>query len=206
MRRYTLNILLVLNLLLSIGLAWMWFDETGARRSVAWVPPSLRKGELPKWPASLKPTTEDTTVFLNTLEKPLFSLNRRPPPPPPPVTPPPPPPPPDPLQTINIVGVFGTGLGSGIFATIDGGMRRIAKGDLIGEWTLKAVGDREATFSRRDERKVIRLTYDTLVTGPALPPSPPPPSPANAPTAGAAPAAAPRPVPRAVFGGGLLTP
>ncbi len=169
MRRYLFPLLCLVNIALCGVLAWLWVDEQGQLRHVTWSAPAMVKGDVPVWPEQLTGKVEDASVFLNIIEKPLFSPSRRPPPPPPPPTAPPPP---DPLQGIQMVGVFGSGPDAGILATIEGRMRRVAKGDKVGEWSLKAVSDRTATFVKADEQRVVDLRMARLSSAPANAPQP----------------------------------
>ena len=81
------RILLLLNLILAGGLAWLWFDESGRLRDVAWTPPAALAPELakPTKPSDLAAAgvlQTNPTQYLALLERPLFAPDRRPPPPP----------------------------------------------------------------------------------------------------------------------------
>jgi hypothetical protein len=210
MRRYLTTLLIIANLGLGIGLGLLWVDDGGNLKNVHWAEPAPVKPEMPVWPVSLQTPLTDNNAFLNVLERPLFSPSRRPPPPPPP---PVAPAPPDPLLDAQILGVFGSGDVGGVFALIQGRMRRLAKGEQVGEWLLKGVSDRDATFDRKGEVRVIRLTNARLNSSSGAPPvyraalvqaRPPetPPSPVATPSSAEAPVQSPPKIGGAVFGGG----
>lgn len=149
--------LILLNVALAAGLAYLWVDEQGHPRDLSWTPP-----------APLVPDTQahvmvnsvgsepDMVAFAQVLERPLFSPTRRPPPPP---KPPAPPPPPDPLANVHIYGIFvgeeeGTG---GMLVSISGKVRRVTTADDVSGWKIKALKDREVTLVRGEETRVLRL-------------------------------------------------
>lgn len=191
MRSRALQVLLLLNLVLAAALASLWWDADGQLRNVRWIPPAAVRGQIAALP-QLQPATADlAAATLAVAERPLFSPARRPPPPPPP---PAPPPPPDPLQTLQVVGVAGTGASASILARLDGKVRRIASGESVGEWQLKSASDREVVFDRKGELRAFRLTAAPLTNAPGTAPvfrapTPPMPPPSTAPSAATAPAA-----------------
>ena len=85
MKRYALNLLLLLNATLALVLAWMWFAPDGSLRNAHWTAPPPRTANysamLPPLPGI---ASADTSQFIAMLDRPLFSSSRRPPPPPPP--------------------------------------------------------------------------------------------------------------------------
>jgi hypothetical protein len=174
MRRNVISLMLLLNVALAVALASLWFDHEGRIRNVHWVAPAAIVPELAVLPALQPLYTDDVSKLMLATERPLFSPSRRPPPPPPPPPPPVVPPPPDPLQTAELRGVFGSaggGANGGVLARIDGRMRKIFKGDAVGEWSLKAVDASSATFERNGETRVINLTISRLATSTSvLPP------------------------------------
>ncbi len=181
MKRYTIHLLATLDLLLALALSWLWFDASGQLRNVHWAPPAPQK---PDFSGALPPATPanaaDVSRFLATLERPLFSPSRRPPPPVV-VVAPPPPPPPDPLNTIQLFGLFAGKDSAGVLAKVDGKMRRIHLTETVGDWSLKAIQDRDITFVRGAETRVLPLVH-------ARPPPPPaPPVMAANPAGGASP-------------------
>lgn len=159
------RILLLLNLILAGGLAWLWFDESGRLRDVAWTPPAALAPELakPTKPSDLAAAgvlQTNPTQYLALLERPLFAPDRRPPPPPV-VAATPAPPPPDPFANIQISGIF-TGDPAGIIANVDGKPRRIKVNDSVGAWTLKSIVGREITFGQGGDSRQLRLNYSRL--------------------------------------------
>lgn len=112
MIRYARAVLILVNVALAAVLAWYWLDADGHVRNAHWSPPSPIN---PEWPpnAAAKTTVPDTSTFLVTLERPLFSPSRRPPPPPKPVTSDAMPEV-DPLAGMQIVGIYGSGERGGI--------------------------------------------------------------------------------------------
>jgi len=148
-----LRLLVLLNLLLAAGLAWLWVDEHAVLRSLAWVAPKALSPDI-TLPANSSGAA-DLAQFAVILERPLFAPDRRQPPPP---APPAPPPPPDPLANIQISGIF-TGDNAGILARVEGKLRRIKLNEAIGPWTLKSIDDRDILFSQGDQDRKLRLNY-----------------------------------------------
>lgn len=151
------RLLLLLILLLSGGLAWMWFDEHAQLRNLAWVAPKALPPDIkvPAGPAKTDPTISDLSRYAAILERPLFAPERRPPPPPAP------PPPPDPFATIKIQGVF-SGANAGILASVDGKSRRVKINETIGNWTLKSIDGRDVTFIQGEEKRQVHMAYARL--------------------------------------------
>lgn len=157
MKRYALHALVVLNVLLAGFLVWLWVGQDGQLRNVKWTPPSAIKPDFSAPPhASSKSPRPDMSLVVATLDRPLFSPNRRPPPPvvagavaaePPP----------DPLGNVLIQGVYsGAGTG-GIIANVDGVSKRVSINEKIGDWTLKSIEERDVKFVRNDESRVVQL-------------------------------------------------
>ncbi len=157
MRRYTSHALIVLSLMLVGVLAWLWVDPDGQLRDVRWTPPTAIKPEFLTVPRALaKRQSADVTLALEILERPLFSPSRRPPPPVV-VAPVAAEPAPDPLGNVLIQGIYsGTEMG-GIIANVGGVSKRISINEKIGDWTLKAIDERDVKFVRNDESRVIQL-------------------------------------------------
>jgi hypothetical protein len=154
---------LLLNLSLAAGLAWLWFDENGKPRDVAWIPPAALAPELATPVQASDSATKgasatNLTQYLALLERPLFAPDRRPPPPP---APPSAPPPSDPLANIQVTGIF-TGDSAGIIANVDGKARRIKVNDNVGAWTLKNVSGRDVTFVQGSDSRQLRLNFSRL--------------------------------------------
>lgn len=155
-----LHLLGLLTLSLAGGLAWMWFDENAQPRNLVWIAPKPLAPDI-KAPAGADrsgATAATAAAFAVILERPVFAPDRRPPPVPPP---PAPAPPPDPFATIQIRGIF-TGADGGILATVDGKTRRVKVNQAIGNWTLKSINGRDATFVQGEENRVVRLAYARL--------------------------------------------
>jgi hypothetical protein len=180
--------LILLNLALAAGLAYMWLDEQGQPRDLSWTPPApLVPDAQGHAMAHSVGSAPDMVAFAQVLERPLFSPTRRPPPPP---KPPAPPPPPDPLANVHIYGIFvgeeeGTG---GMLASIGGKVRRVSTADDVSGWKIKAFKEREVTLVRGDETRVLRLVQARPSAAPKPGAAAPPPRPvAGAATAPAVP-------------------
>lgn len=155
-----IRLLALLSLLLLGGLAWLWFDQSGDARSIAWMPPSPISPELTKPVAVASATglSANPAEHLLILERPIFAPDRRPPPPPaPPVALPPP----DPLENIQLSGIV-SGANPGIIARVDGKARRLKINESIGAWTLQSISGRDVTFAQGTDTRQVRLTYSRL--------------------------------------------
>ena len=145
----------VLALSAAAAVAYLWLDpQTGEARPQVWSRPPLVKPDLPtldKRPDVLLPAA-DPSSYVAMLERPLFAVDRRPPPPPKVVVEPPP----DPLNTLQVVGLF-SGQFSGVIANVEGRTRRIKVQDKVGDWTLEAIERRDAVFVRGDEKRTVGL-------------------------------------------------
>ena len=215
MKRYALNLLLLLNATLALVLAWMWFAPDGSLRNAHWTAPPPRTANysamLPPLPGI---ASADTSQFIAMLDRPLFSSSRRPPPPPPPPPPAQAQAPVDNLSTARLSGLFfGDGVG-GIIINIAGKHRRVRLNEGVDGWLLKSIQERSVTFARGGESRTLPLPRGALTTYTGLAPAPgqaamnlatPGASPLTpaAPSGGAAGAGAPAGAapPRAVFGG-----
>lgn len=169
--------LMVVNLALAAGLAYLWLDEQGRPRDLSWKPPApLVPDTQAHAMANAVGSPPDMVAFAQVLERPLFSPTRRPPPPP---KPPAPPPPPDPLANVHIYGIFvgeeeGTG---GMLLSMGGKVRRVTTADDVSGWKIKALKEREVTLARGEETRVLRLVQARPEAAPrpgtaALPPRP----------------------------------
>ena len=153
-----MRLLLVLILLLSGGLAWLWVDQQGQWRNLAWSPPKALPPDIKVptgAPQANGPVGAETAAIL---ARPLFAPDRRPPPPP---APPAAAPPPDPLANIQIQGIF-SGQNAGILARVDGKVRRIKLNETVGPWTLKSIDGRDVTFGQGNDSRKLRLDYARL--------------------------------------------
>ena len=173
MRLRPVRLLLLLILALAGGLAWLWVDQQGHWRNLAWAPSRALAPDI-KVPASGMPADGLAPAqSASIVARPLFAPDRRPPPPPPPPAPPATPPPPDPLANIQILGVF-SGENAGILARVDGKVRRIKVNDTVGLWNLKNIEGRDVTFEQGGESRQLRLAYarlDTVIPK-VMPPAP----------------------------------
>ncbi|ABM56461.1 hypothetical protein [Verminephrobacter eiseniae] len=169
-KTHILRLLLAVNLLLACALAALWFTPARALRHLHWQPPAARAPQFSD-PGSGLPARNPVLVssFLVTLERPLFSPNRRPVPIAPVAAPA------DPLANIQLQGLYsaqGAGAG-GIFARVDGKDRRIAVGSTLGDWTVKGIAGTEVTLARGADIQVLRLLPSRLgAVAPAPPASP----------------------------------
>lgn len=157
MRRIAIPLLALVDFALLAGLLFLWVDPSGQVRDFHWSPPNPTPLNI----SALSPVDEGRTKegegqFIAILERPIFSPIRRQPPPPPP---PAPPPPPDPFASVQLYGIFAGSADAGIFARIDGKVRRVKLNENIGAWTLKTVDNRDATFERESETRVLKLVH-----------------------------------------------
>jgi hypothetical protein len=163
MRVTSSRALLVANLVALTSLASLWVDESGQLRNSSWVAPAPVKVDVTPLPFFAKASAPmaDPGIFLATLERPLFAPDRKPPPPPPPPAPPAPPPIPDSLAGARLLGIISGPAGSVLIRT-EGRVRRVVLNQTLGDWTLKSVGQRDATFERNQETRVVQLEYASL--------------------------------------------
>lgn len=157
MKRYATHALIVLNGLLIGLLAWLWVGPDAQLRDVHWTPPTAIKPDFSAAPRALStPPRIDMSLVVATLDRPLFSPSRRPPPPVVVATAAAEPPP-DPLGNILIQGIYSGAETGGIIANVGGVSKRISINEKIGDWTLKAIDERDVKFVRNDENRVIQL-------------------------------------------------
>lgn len=170
MRKSTVKLLAFINMVLAAALTWMWFDAQGHLKNTHWAVPAVRPadfaGMLPKVE---RPQGGEVGRFMATLDRPLFSPTRRPPPPVI-VTVPPPPPPPDPLNNTQLLALIVGPHSGAIVARVDGKVRRVRLNERIGDWTIQSVKDRDVTFARGNETRVVRLDRARAAAGSPLPP------------------------------------
>jgi len=166
MKRYALQLLTALAVGLALVLAALWFKPDGSIRNGTWVPPEpLRTDYQVMLPALPAAGSADTSRFIAMLDRPVFSVTRRPPPPPPPPPAAVPPPPPDNLSTAKLSGVFqGAGAG-GVIIQVAGKQQRAQLNDLVDGWTLKSIQGQSVTFVRGGEQRVLTLQRSLLQTG-----------------------------------------
>lgn len=162
MRRYPLHLLTALAVAVALVLVFLWLQPDGSLRNSTWVAPEPQTADYNAMLPELPPVgSADTRRFLAMLERPVFSITRRPPPPPPP------PetaqaPPPDHLSTARLSGIFfGDGVG-GVIMQIAGKQRRAQLNELVEGWTLKAVQGRTVTFAKGSQQRVLTLERSLL--------------------------------------------
>lgn len=183
MKHYGIRLFLVLVAALLAVLAWLWVGTDGKLRNTTWQAPAPivpdLGGEVVHLPAA-KPM--DVSLFMATLDRPLFSPSRRPAPPAPkegdakPA--------PDPLAGLHLYGLYTTEQGpSGMLVRVDGKVRRIGINERLGDWKLQAIREREVVLTRDGEERAIPLAISR------------PPVPGKAPAGGAAAAPSGAPVP-----------
>lgn len=162
MRLGPTRFLLLLALLLAGGLGWMWLDQAGQLRNIAWAAPSPLAPDVKGLSASATSASAqpiNPAQYLAILERPVFAPDRRPPPPPAP------PPPPDPMADIQIVGIF-SGENGGVLARVEGVARRVKINEAIGSWVLKSIAGRDVTFAQGEQTRQLHLDYTRLGVAP----------------------------------------
>ena len=174
MRRYAPHFLLVVNAALVLCLLWLWFTPDGALRNVHWQPPAAQKSDFAAMlPALPGVAPADTSHFIAMLDRPLFSMTRRPPPPPPP-------PsseesaPVDTLTTARLSGVFEGAGGGGIIINIAGKDRRARLNEVVEGWKVQTIAGRNVTFARNGQTRQLTLPRAALTTYTGLAPAPQP--------------------------------
>ena len=181
MKRNALPLLVAINVALVLVLAAMWLHRDGSLRNLRWqAPEPITSDYLQMLPVLPERTRVDTARFMSWLERPLFSLTRRPPPPPPPPPPPTPPAPVDTLADAKLLGVVENGQTGAVILHIGGKSRRVRLHEMVdGGWVLRTVQARSATFSNAGQTRSLQLVRAAVstYTGAALPVAPPPPPP-----------------------------
>ena len=180
MKRNALPWLVALNVALVLFLAALWLHRDGSLRNVHWqAPQPLTSNYLQMLPVLPERARVDTARFMSWLERPLFSITRRPPPPPPPPPPPAAEAPVDTLSTAKLHGIFSGGQTGGVILHIGGKNRRVRLDESVDGWVLRSVQGRSATFSSPGQTRTLQLTraaVSTYVGVPVPPPPAPPPS------------------------------
>ncbi len=196
MTPYTTHILAGTGAALTVGLAALWVTPHGTLRGTEWTAPVALKPDLDSAPPEAQiepPDATNVSGFLGTLERPLFSPNRKPPPPPSPSQSAQQPEA-DPFANIQLQGIYaGTGGHGGIWVRVDGKNRSIPLGAQLGPWTVQSVEGRDVTFTRGAETRSLRLVPSKLAN---MPTSPTAAAPAPAAPGGAAPVQTDDPVRR----------
>ncbi|XAH22994.1 hypothetical protein AAFF27_23865 [Xylophilus sp. GW821-FHT01B05] len=139
-------------------LAALWIGPSGALRNAQWERPQALMPDISDGSSSALDASRNTdpSQFVAILERPLFSPTRKPPPPKI-VEKTEPPPPPDPLEKVRILGVFSSTAGGGAIADVEGKARRVLVNDMVGAWKLASIGNRDVTFKRGTETRVLSL-------------------------------------------------
>ena len=183
MKRNALTLLVALNVVLVLVLAALWLHRDGSVRNVRWqAPKPITSDYLQMLPVLPERTRVDTARFMSWLERPLFSVTRRPPPPPPPPSPSTPPAPVDTLADAKLLGVAENGQTGAVILHIGGKSRRVRLNEMVdGGWVLRTVQARSATFDNAGQTRTLQLVraavsnYTGAVIPVSAPPAPPPP-------------------------------
>lgn len=151
--------LLAANLLAAAGCAALWITPQGQVRNIQWAAPAPLMpeiGALPKIESAA--FSSEPAFYAATVERPLFSPDRRGAPPAPVDAPA------AVADSLSEAHLFGLIAGDEPFALIraEGKLARLRLNQTVGQWVLTAVGDREATFTRGPETRVLKLEYATL--------------------------------------------
>lgn len=205
MRRLALPMLLMLNVVLILVLAWLWIAPQAQlgrleMRQFKWQTPAPKSVDFNSvLPPSLQVATVENSRLVAMQERPVFSVTRRPPPPPPP---PPAPPPVDVLSGAKVTGIYSGPGGTGVLLNIAGKSRRVRVNENVEGWVLVSVEGRSANFVSAGQSRSLPLGRAAL-TSPSVVGAPvSATTPTNPESAAASEPAPSRPRPRgAVFGG-----
>ena len=172
MSRRLTPFLWALNALLLTALALLWFGP-GAGQRTQWVapqplPPNLDAASATFLSVNPAAASNDRTL----LERPLFAIDRRPATAKPAAAPEPAaPPPPNLLDKTQLRGIVRGPTLNGVLAEVDGKPRFIRSGESLGEWTLRGIREREVTFGKGAEQRVMVLPLAAAsAAGAASPP------------------------------------
>lgn len=153
------RILILMCLLAAAGLAYLWLDKTGQVRNIQWIAPApIKSGITATKIAQRAVTSSDVAELASALERPIFTPDRKPPSTAPILAVAPPP---DPMASVSLVGLI-TGSSEGVMVRSDGKVRFIGLNQRFGEWTLSGIDERNASFARNGEARVIKLAYAPL--------------------------------------------
>lgn len=165
MKRHVLAVLCVVNVLLALGLAALWFQPDGRLRNAHWQAPEPVNADylamVPSLPAR-KPV--ETGRLMAMLERPLFSSTRRPPPPVVPEASMPV----DNLSTARLLGVFEGAQASGAILQVAGKNRRVRLNESVDGWVLQSVQRRAVTFASGEQTRTLSLVRSLVNTGPSM--------------------------------------
>jgi hypothetical protein len=157
------RILLALNALAVAGVAALWVDTQGQLRNTQWIAPAAMQPDLGT-PLKVENAvfSSDPGFYAASLERPLFSPDRRGAPvvavdKPVAVS--------DTLAQASLFGLI-SGEAPIVLMRSEGKTLRLKLNETLGDWSLTSVGDRDATFTRAQETRVLTLEYASLsVTG-----------------------------------------
>lgn len=156
MRPNAIAVVLAANLVLAVGMVLLWSDE----KRTHWTEPAPLPPLLGETFVVQPAPPVELSQYRETVERPLFALNRRRAPASTgaaegqPVS--------DPLKDVRLLGTYGTGERGGIVVVSGGKVQRIAVGASIGEW--KVVGEEgrgAALVHPNGERRRLELALNT---------------------------------------------
>ncbi|PJI99197.1 hypothetical protein CLU85_4039 [Acidovorax sp. 69] len=169
MKKYSLHVLVFINVALALVLASLWIDKSGHLRNIHWkAPPPQTVDYASMVPVLPRSVPTDTGQFIAMLDRPVFSPTRRPPPPPPP---PEEKAPVDNLSTAQLSGLFQGGGDGGVIIQIAGKHKRVRLREVVEGWTLSAIQDRSVTFTLGGQSRVLQLPRAALTSYTGLPPA-----------------------------------
>lgn len=171
MKRHALPILGLVCAALLAALGWLWIGHDGQLRpATQWSAPAPVSADFAQMlPHLSEPHQVPAAHFLALLERPLFSISRRPPPPPPP---PPPPAPVDVFANTQLHAVYAGDQFSGVILNMGGKNRRVRLHEAMDGWVLSAVQGRTITFTHHSgqvrQLQLIRAKIGTREGGKPL--------------------------------------
>lgn len=153
------RILLGLNALALVGVAALWVGPDGQIRNSQWAAPAAIQPELATTvKVENAQFSSDPAFYTASLERPLFSPNRRGAPAaeidkPAPVS-----------EALSQARIFGLISGDSpiVLMRAEGKILSVKLNQNLGDWVLTEIGDREATFTRGAETRVLKLEYASL--------------------------------------------
>jgi hypothetical protein len=163
MRLNAIAAALAVNVALAGGLAYLWSEDDRIR----WTEPTALPPSLEDLAAAPASEPADVARYRETVERPLFAVNRRPAPKK------------DPeveaqaaadsLKDVRLLGTYGTGERGGIVVLRGGKVERVAIGESIGGWKVAGGGaGRSAELVRADgQRRQLELALSSVA--PAAP-------------------------------------
>jgi hypothetical protein len=147
-------------LVAAAGLAYLWLDKNGQPRNTQWLAPApIKSAVVATKIAEINVTGSDVAELASALERPIFTPDRKPPSAAPILAAAPPPP--DPMASVNLVGLI-AGASGGAMVRTDGKVRFISLNQRLGDWTLSSIDDRNASFARAGETRIIKMAYAPL--------------------------------------------